>query len=89
MKRVMDKMIAPLPIPRRNQEGGDVRAAVAKIEKVRMATQGLYTYMCLTLGDKTSFVGALNECYEVGQKCLNELEKEYDSLVKELPPMFY
>mmetsp|Transcript_45187 Transcript_45187/g.96143 ORF Transcript_45187/g.96143 Transcript_45187/m.96143 type:complete len:609 (-) Transcript_45187:113-1939(-) len=84
MKALIERMNAPVPIPRRNREGDRVRAAVARIEKVRAAAQALYTYMGLPLAGKTSFRGSMEKCHGVVMECLNELEGEYDNLVKEL-----
>jgi len=84
MKQLMERMNAPVPIPRRNQEGDRIRAAVARIEKVRAAAQALYTYMGLPLSSKTSFRGSVEKCHSVVIECLNELEGEYNNLVQEL-----
>eukprot|EP00581_Thalassiosira_minuscula_P013957 CAMPEP_0183712878 /NCGR_PEP_ID=MMETSP0737-20130205/7923_1 /TAXON_ID=385413 /ORGANISM="Thalassiosira miniscula, Strain CCMP1093" /LENGTH=582 /DNA_ID=CAMNT_0025941599 /DNA_START=42 /DNA_END=1790 /DNA_ORIENTATION=+ len=84
MKQLIERMNAPVPIPRRNQEGDRVRAAVARIEKVRAAAQALYVYAGLPLASKTSFPGAIVKCHTVVMECLNELEGEFNQLVKEL-----
>ena len=84
MKRVLDRMNAPVPIPRRNQEGDEVRAAVARIEKVRAVAQALCTYMGLPLEDKTEFRGCLSRCHAVAIECLNALDGEYSKILEEL-----
>ena len=84
MQQCMERVNAPVPIPRRNQRGDQVRAAVARIEKVRAAAQATYTYMGLTVADKTSFRGSVDKCQTVALECLKELEKECDDLVEEL-----
>ncbi|KAL7480634.1 hypothetical protein ACHAW6_006308 [Cyclotella cf. meneghiniana] len=85
MQRLFDKLRSPLPVPRRNQEeGADIRAALARIEKIRTVAQALYIYMGLTQGDKTAFPNSLHKIFEIGRTHLIELEKEYDSLLKEV-----
>ena len=84
MKQLVERMNAPVPIPRRNQEGDILLAAMARIEKVRAASQALYTYMGLPLTGKTSFRGTLKKCFSVVLECLNELEGDYNNLVKEV-----
>ncbi|KAL7535721.1 hypothetical protein ACHAXR_006687 [Thalassiosira sp. AJA248-18] len=84
MKQLLERMNAPVPIPRRNQEGDRIRAAVARIEKIRAAAQALYTYMGLPIADKTSFRGCTPKCHSVVIECLKELDVEYSHLVKEL-----
>ena len=85
MDQLMERVVnVPIPIPRRNIEGDQVRAAVARIEKVRAAAQALYTYMGLSLADKTSYRGCVKKCHSVVMDCLKELESEYDNLVQEL-----
>ena len=84
LERLMDKINAPLPIPRKNEEGGDVKVALAKIEKFRSAAAAIFTFWGLSSGDKTAFSGCTKKCFDVGINCLMELEQEYDALVKEL-----
>jgi len=85
MDQLMERVVnVPIPIPRRNIEGDQVRAAVARIEKVRAAAQALYTYMGLSLADKTSYRGCVKKCHSIVMDCLKELESEYDNLVQEL-----
>ncbi|KAL3764664.1 hypothetical protein ACHAW5_000295 [Stephanodiscus triporus] len=84
MKQLMELINAPVPIPRRNQEGDSLQAAVARIEKVRVASQALYTYVGLPLAGKTSFRGTMEKCVSVVSDCLNELEGDYNNLVKEV-----
>mmetsp|Transcript_20631 Transcript_20631/g.44812 ORF Transcript_20631/g.44812 Transcript_20631/m.44812 type:complete len:587 (+) Transcript_20631:3-1763(+) len=84
MKQLIERMNAPVPIPRRNQETERIGAAVARIEKVRAASQALYTYMGLTLAGKTSFRGSMEKCHAVVMECLTELEGEHNNLVKEV-----
>lgn len=81
LSRLMDKINEPLPIPRKNEE---MKFVLAKIEKFRTATSALYHYWNLSWGDRTAFSGCSKKCIDVALKCLIELEKEYDSLVKEL-----
>ncbi|KAL7530521.1 hypothetical protein ACHAWF_003411 [Thalassiosira exigua] len=84
MSQLMKRMNAPVPIPRRNQEGDRIKASVARIEKVRAAAQALYTYMGLPVSGKTSFRGSMEKCHLVVMECLRELESEYNNLVKEI-----
>ena len=84
MKELLERMDVAVPIPRRNQDGERIKSAVARIEKVRAATQALYTYVGLSVGDKTKFGGSLVKCHAVAIECLKELEVEYNHLVKEL-----
>ena len=84
LKRLMDKMNDPLPIPKRNEEGGPVKVALAKIERFRAAAAALYNFWGLRFEDRTAFQGCSKKCTDVALKCLLELEQEYDSLVKEL-----
>ena len=83
MKQLMERMNVHVPIPRRNQEGDQVRAAVARIEKIRAAAQALYIYMGLPLAAKTSFRGSIDKCHHVVMECMKELEGEYNNIVKE------
>eukprot|EP00804_Cyclotella_cryptica_P016047 CCRYP_004187-RA/>CCRYP_004187-RA protein AED:0.39 eAED:0.39 QI:0/-1/0/1/-1/1/1/0/243 len=81
MQRLLEKLRSPLPAPRRNQEeGADVRAAVARIERIRIVAQAMYIYMGMSQGDKTAFPNGLQKTFEIGRTYLNELEKEYDSM---------
>ena len=84
LKRLVDKMSAPLPIQRKNEEGGDIKVALAKIERFRAATAAFYTFWGLSFEDKTAFPGCSKKCLEVALNCLSELEKDYDLLVKDL-----
>jgi hypothetical protein len=84
MKRLMEKMNAPLPIPRKNEEAGGVKVALAKIERFRSAVAALYIFWGLSLGDKTAFPGCLKKSLDMAFKCLLDLETVYDSLVKKL-----
>ena len=83
MKQLMERMNVHVPIPRRNQEGDQVLAAVARIEKIRAAAQALYIYMGLPLAAKTSFRGSIDKCHHVVMECMKELEGEYNNIVKE------
>eukprot|EP00804_Cyclotella_cryptica_P016021 CCRYP_004180-RB/>CCRYP_004180-RB protein AED:0.02 eAED:0.02 QI:69/-1/1/1/-1/0/1/304/586 len=83
MQRLLDKLRSPLPAPRRNQEeGADVRASVARIDRIRTVAQAMYIYVGLSQGDKTAFPNGLQKTFDIGRTYLNELEKEYDSLLK-------
>ena len=84
MKQLVERMNALVPIPRRNQEGDILLAAMARMEKVRAASQALYTYMGLPLAGKTGFRGTMEKCFSVVLECLNDLEGDYNNLVKEV-----
>lgn len=84
MKRLVERMNASVPIPRRNQGGDILQAAMARIEKVRAASQALYTYLGLPLAGKTTFRSVAEKCLIVVSECLNELEGDYEILVKEV-----
>ena len=81
LKRLMEKMTAPLPIPR---NGDEVTVALAKIERLRTAAAAMHNFWGLSLGQKTEFLGCSTRCIEAGFKCLAELEQEYDSLIKDV-----
>ena len=84
MKELVDRMNASVPIPRRNQEGDRIKAAVARVEKVRAAAQALYIYMGLPIAAKTSFRGSMEKCHQIVTQCLTELETEYNHIVKDM-----
>jgi hypothetical protein len=84
MKQLVARMNSSVPIPRRNQGGDMLQAAMARIEKVRAASQALYTYLGLPLVGKTTFRSVVEKCLSVVSECLNELEGDYDNLVKEV-----
>ena len=84
LKRLIEKMNDPLPIPKRNEEGGPIKLALAKIERFRAATAALYNFWGLSFEDKTAFRGCSTKCLDVALTCLLELEQEYDLLVKEV-----
>ena len=63
MTRLIERMNTPIPIPRRNHEGDDLRAAVARVEKVRAAVQAFYTYMGLPIAAKIRFRNSLEKFF--------------------------
>jgi hypothetical protein len=83
-KHLVERMNASVPIPRRNQGGDLMQAAMTRVEKVCAASQALYTYLGLPLAGKTTFRSALEKCVSVALECLNELEVDYDNLVKQV-----
>ena len=83
MTQLVARMNAPVPMPRRNRGGERLRAAAARLEKLRAAAQALYVYAGLPLAHKTKFRGSLEKCHDVVTACLTDLEDEYDGLVKE------
>ncbi|KAL9185081.1 hypothetical protein ACHAXT_002858 [Thalassiosira profunda] len=84
MRQLLERVNASVPIPRRNDEGGRVRAAVARLEKVRAGVQALYVYLGLPVADKTMFPGCLEKCHSVVVECLKELEGECRHLIKDI-----
>jgi len=83
MTQLLERMNAPVPIPRRNQEGDNLRVAVARVEKVRAAVQAFYTYSGLSIAEKAIFRSSLEKCFAVVRECLNELDGDYKTLVHE------
>ena len=83
MTQLIERMKAPLPIPRRNQKGDRLRVAVVRVEKIRASVQAFYIYMGLPIADKARFRHSLEKCFAVVKECLNELDEDYKSLVKE------
>ena len=81
LKRLMEKLAAPLPILRK---GDEVKVALAKIERIRAAAAALYNFWGLSSGEKTEFAGCSKKCLDAGFKCFVELEHEYDSLVNDI-----
>lgn len=83
MQQFVERLNTPIPIPRRYQDGDVLKAAVARIEKFRAGAQALYTYIMLPVLDKTQFRGTMAKCFSVVIECLNDLENDYNNLVKE------
>lgn len=83
MQQFVERLNKPIPIPRRYQDGDVLKAAVARIEKFRAGAQALYTYIMLPVLDKTQYRGAMTNCFSVVMECLNDLENDYNNLVKE------
>ena len=83
MQQFVERLNTPIPIPRRYQDGDVLKAAVARIEKFRAGAQSLYTYIMLPVLDKTKFRGTMSKCFSVVIECLNDLENDYNDLVKE------
>lgn len=84
MKLLTQLMNVPTPIPRRNQDADQVRAALSRIEKIRASTQAILTYCGLTSEEKASFPGSLNKCSAILKENLYALEKEHSHLFEDL-----
>ena len=84
MKLLTQLMNAPTPIPRRNQDADQVRAALSRIEKIRASTQAILTYCGLTSEEKMSFPGSLNKCSTILKENLFALEKEHSHLFEDV-----
>lgn len=80
MKNLMEIMNAPTPIPRRNQNADQIRAALSLIEKIRAGTKAMLTYLGLTLEEKTSFPGSIKKCAAIMRECWTALDKDYGNL---------
>lgn len=83
MKILVDLMNAPTPIPRRNQNADQIRAALSRIERIRAGTQAMLTYMGLTAEEKTSFAGSMKKCSAILKECLVALEKDHSQLFED------
>lgn len=82
MTQLIERMNAHVPIPRRDQVGDELRAAVARVEKFRAAVQAFYTYMGLTIEEKRQFRNSLEKCFAIVRECLTALETDHEALVK-------
>jgi hypothetical protein len=83
MKILIDLMNAPTPIPRRNQNADQIRAALSRIERIRAGTQAILTYMGLTAEEKTSFAGSMKKCSAILKECIVSLEKDHSQLFED------
>jgi hypothetical protein len=83
MHQFVERLNIPIPIPRRYQDGDILKAAVARIEKFRAGAQALYTYIMLPVLDKTQYRGMMAKSFSGVIECLNDLENDYNNLVKE------
>lgn len=83
MKVLIDLMNAPTPIPRRNQNADQIRAALSRIERIRAGTQAMLTYMGLTAEEKTSFAGSMKKCSAILKECIVALEKDHSQLFED------
>mmetsp|Transcript_21839 Transcript_21839/g.43757 ORF Transcript_21839/g.43757 Transcript_21839/m.43757 type:complete len:579 (+) Transcript_21839:151-1887(+) len=84
MKLLTDLMNVPTPIPRRNQNADQVRAALSRIEKMRASTQAILTYCGLTAEEKTSFPGSLKKCSAILKENLLALGKDHSYLFEDV-----
>jgi hypothetical protein len=84
MKKLTELMNIPTPIPRRNQDADQIRAALSRIEKIRASTQAMLTYFGLTSEEKTSFPGSMKKCSAILKQSIAAIEKDHSHLFEDV-----